>query len=464
MKIFLLDRGRHKEGQSMPYLGFGYLAAALEAAGHEVLYRDVNAPGGNGGAIGIDGDCEMVCISASTFSFLEALDNARTVRQESPDSLIALGGPHTTIEPEKILENPEFDVLVIGEGEEAIVELASAIEAEDGFGGHMVEKINGIACRHEGAFRRAPIRPWNEDLDSLSFPAFHLFPMEIYHHYPVITSRGCPYDCVFCPSKLIWGRTWRARSPGNIVREIEHALERYDWKDKFFAFLDDTFTLDKARAEAICDGILEADLGIRWINLGIRADRVTSTLAAKMKRAGCEFVGLGIESANPEVLKNIKKGETLEEITEGIRILQKVGLPVFGYFMIGNPGDTPETIRETMAYVKRMGIVGTAFSSAIPYPGTRLWKFVEEEGRFLMRDYYRFHNFKNKPVFETPAFSARQRRAAYRKTRLLTARLQLKEAFKASSRAFFDTLSTDPLSIPGKTVHALKRFAVELRK
>ena len=448
----------------MPYLGYGYLAAALEASGHEVHYLDVNAPEAMSNSSGIPSGYPVVCISASTFSFLEALDNARGVKKESPESLVILGGPHTSIEPEKILENPEFDVLVIGEGEETVVELAGAIEAEGGFGEHLADRIEGIACRQNGAVRLSPPRPWIEDLDSVRFPSFELFPMNLYHHYPVITARGCPYNCVFCPSKLIWGKKWRARSPGNIIREIEQAVERYGWQDNFFAILDDTFNLDVDRAEAICDGFIKAGLGIRWINLGIRAERVPPTLAEKMKRAGCELVGLGIESANPQVLKNIRKGETLEQITQGIRTLQGAGLPVFGYFMIGNPGDTLETIRETMSYVRKVGLVGVDFSLAVPYPRTQLWEKIEKEGGFLMKDYYQYHNFRTSPVFETPEFSAKDRSRAYRETRRFTIQLRFSQILKAALRSFYRACSQNPLAIPRKTARALRRFAVELKR
>jgi anaerobic magnesium-protoporphyrin IX monomethyl ester cyclase len=456
MKILILDHGRHRETVAIPHLGFGYVAAALEAAGYPVTYLDVNEPERRRGQIAIPQGHMMVCLSASTFSFLEAGEMAERIKKESPESLVVLGGPHTSLEPEKILENPHLDLLVVGEGEETIVEVARAVEEQGRFDTRMADEIGGIAFRHEGVVRRTPPRPWIEDLDRIPFPAFHLFPMHLYQQYPMITARGCPFDCVFCSSKTVWGRKWRARSPENIIQEIQHAIERFNLREKYFAVLDDTFNLDVGRAEAICDGIVEAGLKIRWINSGIRADRVPPSLAKKMRRAGCEVVGVGIESANRTVLENIKKGETLEELTLGIRTLQGAGIRVFGFFMIGNPGDTLETVRETIDYAKTMGLWGADFSMAVPYPGTQLWDIIERQGRFVKKDYYLFHNFRKRPLFETPEFSVTERKRAYRKATRFTFRLRITQGFTLGVRSFLEACRKDPLSVPRKIVRALR--------
>ncbi len=459
MRTLILDRGRHGERGAIPHLGFGYVASALESAGYPVTYLDVNDPVHRKGQIAIPEGHGMVCLSASTFSFLEARELAERVKRESPESMVVLGGPHTSLDPEKILADSNLDLLVIGEGEETIVELARAVAEKGRFDAHGDgTDIRGIAFRRQGKVHRTEPRPWIQDLDRIPFPAFHLFPMHLYQHYPLITARGCPYNCVFCSSKKVWGRRWRARSPQNIVREIQHALEHFHGRENYFAILDDTFNLDVERAEAICDGIVEAGLQIRWTNSGIRADRVTPSLAGKMRRAGCEVVGVGIESANEQVLKNIKKGETLEEITLGVHTLKEAGIRVFGFFMIGNPGDTLETIRETIDYAKELNLWGADFSLAVPYPGTELWDIIESKGRFVRKDYTRFHNFRKTPLFETPEFGASDRKRAYRRATLFTLRLKVVQGFTLGIRSFLQACRKDPVSVPRKTFRALGRL------
>lgn len=157
-------------------------------------------------------------------------------------------------------------------------------------------------------------------------PDFTSLDMDNYSRYPILTSRGCPYDCTYCCCDTLWGKKWRFRSPGNLVNEIRQARTLYQWKDRHFVIVDDTFNLKPKRVEAFCDGLLEANLGINYYVWGFRADRAPMAMLKKMKASGCIGVSIGVESANSEVLKKIRKGESIKQITETVFNLKKVGI------------------------------------------------------------------------------------------------------------------------------------------
>lgn len=251
----------------------------------------------------------------------------------------------------------------------------------------------------------------------MPFPAFNPGDIERYPTYPLITSRGCPFQCIYCAAGLIWGRKWRARTPGNIIEEIKHARQHYGWKGKRFGVMDDSFNISVPRALEFCEQLLQEKLDIEWACQGIRADNVTPELARKMQMAGCQSVGVGVESADVTVLKNINKGETLEQIGAGIKKLADAGIAVSASFMIGNPGDSLESCKKSMEFIQDSPLLGCNFYLALPYPKTGLWDFVRENGRFLQPDYTKFQHTTEEPVFETPDFPAEERRQAYKLAR-----------------------------------------------
>jgi anaerobic magnesium-protoporphyrin IX monomethyl ester cyclase len=216
-------------------------------------------------------------------------------------------------------------------------------------------------------------------MDKLPYPAYHLLPWKKYHPHPphgmslpfgaIVTSRGCPYRCAYC-SKPVFGSKFRAQSPERVVEEMSYLHEKFGVKE--IAFYDDSFTLDKERAHAIADKIMEKGLKIAW-TCETRVNLVDRELLGHIKRAGCYSVAYGIESASPQIIEVLHKDITLEQVEKAVRDSREVGLQVVGYFMLGSPGETPATIRQTIDYAKKLKVDFVQFSVTTPFPGTELY-------------------------------------------------------------------------------------------
>ena len=396
-----------------PHLGLAYLAGTLESESHEVIHFDASLNAKDELRTLREEGVELIGITATSFSILDAASMANPLRSACPEAKIVVGGPHVSVVQEKILEeNEAFDFAVLGEGEQALSELARALEGGGGRGSFA--GIEGLLFREDGGIVKNPPRSWNMKLDELPFPSFDKRLIDRYDEFPLISSRGCPYNCLYCASTFIWGRKWRPRSADNVVTEIGEAIQKYGWTEKPFCIIDDTFNLDLDRSQEFCDLLIERSLDIQYVVYGFRGDRVNEKLARSLKRSGCQVVGMGIESANPGVLENIRKAAKIDEIASGIRILRKADIPVLGQFMIGNPGDSLDTVKESFAFARRVGLDWVTFYLALPYPKTDLWTYVEENGRFLNTDFTSFHHYSDEPIFETPEFTKADRIKAYR--------------------------------------------------
>ena len=367
---------------SQPPMGLAIIAAVLEREGYQVTVVDAHAlklrlaeivPSVSG--------ADVAGLTAMTPTIGAAIDIARQLKRSYPHLTIILGGAHATLLPEETLGGaPEVDIIVRGEGETTIVELLKALESKQ-----PVENVPGISYRRNGTVINNEMRNENTDLDSLPFLAFHLLPWRRYKPHPphgrafpfgaIITSRGCPYKCSYC-SKPIFGNKFRAQSPERVVAEIAYYQENFGIRE--LAFYDDVFTLNKERAYAICDSIIQKGLKICW-TCETRVNLVEKRLLLRMKQAGCYAIAYGIESASPEILDAIHKGITLDEVEEAVRISQEVGLQVIGYFMLGNVNETPETVRRTIAFAKKLKLDFAQFAITTPFPGTELYQLYQKE-------------------------------------------------------------------------------------
>jgi magnesium-protoporphyrin IX monomethyl ester (oxidative) cyclase len=349
-----------------------------------------------------------------------AFDVASAAKSIDKDITTVLIGLHPSARPADCLMHPNIDFVVIGEPEQTVSELAGVLEqgkVED------LKKVRGIAFIKNGETIITPPRPVIQNIDSLPFPARHLLPMEAYFaavkENPLrgeirkpwaimITSRGCPYNCVFCTVHTVMGKKWRARSPENVVDEIEQLVHTYHIKQ--IDFLDDNMTLDKKRMETICDLIVKRGLDIEWYTpSGVRADTLDENLLTKMKESGCKKIRVAPESGVQRVVDQIiKKNLSLKEVEKAVVLSKKVGIKVGCFFVIGLIGETKKDIEETINYaykLRRLGADGFIFSIATPQYGTELYEQAKRGG--FLRDGFSDEALSAaEPLIETPEFTA----------------------------------------------------------
>jgi len=367
-----------------PHIGLALLAAVLEREGYRVTVLDANALGLQPSDVAaLVTGADVVGLTAMTPTVSAAIAIARQLKQANPELTLIMGGTHATLLPDETLARaPEIDIIVRGEGEETIIELLQAIENK-----RSLDNIAGISYRTNGKITSTAVRSTNVNMDSLPFLAYHLMPWQKYKPHPphgrvlpfaaVITSRGCPYRCAYC-SKPIFGNKFRAQSPERVVAEIAYLTEKFGIKE--IAFYDDVFTLDKQRAYAIADGIIKKGLKISW-TCESRVNLVDKELLRHIKQAGCYAIAYGIESASPKILDTLHKDITPEQVEEAVRISQEAGLQTIGYLMIGSPGETPETIQQTIRFARKLKLDFAQFSVTTPFPGTELYKLLGDKGK-----------------------------------------------------------------------------------
>lgn len=299
--------------------------------------------------------------------------------------LLIVGGPLPTLEPSGYLD--VFDIAVIGEGEEAMVDIVeSFVKGVD------ISQVSGIAYRDKGEVKLTATREFINDLDSLPFPARELFDNEAYKQYymdrfgysiaPLISSRGCPFSCDFC-SRPVFGRSFRSRSASNIVDEIEEIMKLgYDriW------FADDCFTLVRSQLIAICDELIRRDLKIGWECLS-RVDTMDPLVARRMRLAGCVRVFFGIESGTNSILDLMRKQITIEQAQKAVYIAKEAGLQVGAFFILGYPGENDDTVLSTVRFASSLPLDYLSFTLPYPIPGTSLFDRVKNNGGFFVEDY-----------------------------------------------------------------------------
>jgi radical SAM superfamily enzyme YgiQ (UPF0313 family) len=401
----------------VPPLGLGYLAAVLKQRGFEVEVFDLNVESSALDEFLSVERPSVVGVSCGIGNARQAFEVVWKVKACFPGCFVVLGGPYPSIMGERLLvRHSDVDAAVIGEGEATIVEFFERFQKGQG-----LIDVDGLVFRARDKVRQNPLRAPVEPLDGLPFPARENLPMRLYDENAgvMFTSRGCPYQCVFC-SRSVFGRKWRGHSPEYVLAEIEHMRKQY--RISCVSFLDDNFAFDLERAEKILDGITAKKwkLSLYFWN-GIRVDSVTKGLLRKMRKAGCTAVNYGVESVNPDVLANIRKGISLDQVEKVVKLTREVGIKANVFLMVGNPGDTVKIVEKVKDFVERVKVDGVHVSLATPIPGTELWSWVDKNGRWLGYDRDELLDWPVDdvedayPVFETPEFSAEERVWAYRK-------------------------------------------------
>lgn len=371
-------------GNMQQPLGIGYLGAVLEEAGFEVKIFD--APPLGWGMKKIVSEAkkfspDFIGLSVATTDFEKAVKLAESLKK-SLNSPIIIGGPHVTALPKKVMGFSCFDVGVIGEGERTVVELIQFLVKKKS-----LSKVKGIVFRQDERLIQTSARVFIKDLDSLPFPARHLMPpLSSYHPTPatykklpvgtMITSRGCPYHCSFC-FRGVFGNRWRFRSPESIVAEMEVLISKFGVGE--IRFWDDTFNADPERVSAICQLITKKGLRLPWTCLA-RVNQINPKMLRLMKKAGCWQISYGIESGNEKVLTEVNKGITKKVIRKAIENTYQAGIQSLGFFILGLPGETEETMSQTIEFAKSLPLTVANFTIATPFPGTKLWALAEKRG------------------------------------------------------------------------------------
>ncbi|MFZ5803181.1 MAG: B12-binding domain-containing radical SAM protein [Candidatus Omnitrophota bacterium] len=370
-------------------LGLMYIAAVLQKAGHQVDLIDmdvINLSEAEFTKQLRERDYDYLCTGGmiTTWNFLRfACDYAKTVK---PQATVIVGGGIITSTPQSFLSVSKADIGVIGEGEETVLDILDAIENRKFLG-----TVPGIVYREGGRIVETPKRAAIQDLDSIPFPAWDLFNVrDVYSRFPshhslfhakrigtIYTTRGCPFQCTFCYTE----KKVRQRSVGNVIEEIKEMKSRYGIRHIKIA--DDLFVVRKERTIEFCEAVIREKLNISWSATG-RCNIVEPKFLAIMKKAGCTFLGLGIESGSGPVLKAMKKNQTPQQIVEAVKMVQAAGITPGGTFILGMPGETHETVRETVALYKEINKYRThvnRFFFATPYPGTPLYEHLRSQNK-----------------------------------------------------------------------------------
>ena len=349
-------------------------ARLLDAPSHHVSAEET---------INIARDYEFLVLFTSTPGFPGDIRLVKKIREVNPKIKIAFVGPHVSVLPERSLKDcPEIDFVVRKEFDYAVCEFAQ---------GKPLEEILGISFLKNGSVVHTPDRPEVQDLDSLPHVTEiyrrdldvtkYNVPFLLYPYVSLYTTRGCPAQCTFClwPQTLS-GHPWRKRSTDDVAREMAKAKEFWPNVREFF-FDDDTFNIQKARTIELCEKL--KPLNLTW-SCTSRVTTDYETLKA-MKEAGCRLLIVGYESGDPQILKNIKKGATVERARQFTKDCHKLGLVVHGDFILGLPGETHETIRTTVAFAKELDVETIQVSVAHAYPGTELYDYAVKNG-FMVGD------------------------------------------------------------------------------
>jgi len=374
---------------AIPPLGLACIGGSLLENGHDVKLFDFNIYGtGKFKELLRNFAPDVVGITFVTPLIKEARKISAFVKTINKETMVIGGGPHCSSFPESSMKEASLDIGVIGEGDYVINEIIS---------GKDLSQINGIAYKKGDEIIINERAPFIKDLDGLPFPAFSLYEKDKYKLPPAIarenpvtwveTSRGCVFGCTYC-NKTSFGKTFRAKSPERVVEEFVRVKEM---GFREIHIIDDGFTTNMKRAKKICDLLIESGVNIGWSTVvGIRVDRVDDELLVKMRQAGCYRVYYGIESGNQEILNTIKKEITLEQVRTAVASAKKAKLEVAGFFMFGLPGDTVETMRDTIRFAKSLDLDFVKASIAIPLPATEMFNELDAQGLIKTHDWEKF--------------------------------------------------------------------------
>jgi radical SAM superfamily enzyme YgiQ (UPF0313 family) len=389
MRVLLLRPAAEKKSMArvLP-LGLLAIGSVLKRAGHQVKILDLrisNSPDEELSSVMKSFNPQVVGIGVMTIECKYGFIDAAKVKKLNPDVTIIFGGPHCSHEPRFILNDPNVDLMVSGEGDLTIAELIDALEQ-----GRDIENISGIAYKKNGSYIRTADRPVIRDLDKFD-QEYDLINLERYFNFqssmdffpvfrnkrflPLVTSRGCPFKCTYCHD--IFDKSIQYRSPKAVVDEIEYLINKYGVRE--FHIVDDVFNVNMKRAKIVLDAIIQKNLNIHIsFPNGLRADFFDDELIDKMQRAGVYRMALGIESGSQRIQDMIQKDLDINIIYGVVEKLTRARMSVHGFFMLGFPSETRKEMEATIDFACDLGLTTANFSLVIPNPGTDLRQtFIE---------------------------------------------------------------------------------------
>lgn len=373
-------------GSSFPSIGLLILAAIAREDGNDAVFKDYLSVGAdleNALSDMRKVSPDWIAISSNTDMILDASSFADEIKKNMPHIIILIGGPHVSAAPQETMEKcKSFDIGVIGEGEAAFGEILRTSGQP-----RELHQIKGIVFRDGGLVKVNNIRPFIDDLDSIPFPAWDLIDdMSIYKPavtnykrqpvFSLMTSRGCFGRCIFCDRK-IFGNRVRMHSASYVMDMIRRLQTKYGIRE--VTFYDDNIVFDKKRLKSICGMLSREKERISW-SCNARVDLVDEDTLTAMKLSGCWQIGFGIESGSQKILDTVQKGITVERIRRTAKMMRKLGMSMKGYFIIGSPGETEDTLRETYNLIMELELDDILVEYMTPYPGTELYERASEYG------------------------------------------------------------------------------------
>lgn len=422
---------------SLPRLGTVLLSTVLKQHGYEVKSYVESV-----GELDLKDvlTADAVGISTITSTSKRAYEMAKLIRMAGIP--VFIGGPHVTYMPDEALEY--VDYVMKGEADEVIVDFIHALEAGKGF-----EKIPGLSYRKDGKVFHNKVSPFVKDMDKLTCPDFTLISglekegSRKFSITPIMTSRGCPYDCSFCSVTGMFGQKYRFRSKENVMKELRNNQEL---GGKWVFFYDDNFCAHKKRTKELLHAMIEAKLTPKW-TAQVRTDIAKDhELLGLMKKSGCHTVYIGLESINPQTLKAYNKQQSVEDIQNCIKTLHKHRIRIHGMFVFGSDMDTTDTIAETVKFAKKNNIESIQFLILTPLPGTKCFNDLNAEGRIITKDWalYDAHHVVYEPklmsFYELQAETMRATREFYSLRQIAKSSLRL-DLFNVGLKTYGYTLT-----------------------
>ena len=404
--------GSHYDNRFMP-AGLAYISEALSKANiqnkiidmglgyrHNELIKELE-----------EFEPDLIGLSIMSFGYKNTYRMIESIKESYPSVPIVVGGPHLSTLRENVLEECEaIDFGITLEGEETIVELCR--------GDKPLSEIKGLLYRNDSGDIIYPgDRDFISNLDQNGFPTYSKVELDKYPRFVnVVTSRGCPYQCIYCPVHLAIGRKFRARNSKSVVDEIRYWYEK-GYRE--FGIADDNFTLIRERVWDICDEIEKQGLTGLKISCGngLRTDKVDRKLLAKMKEVGFHYIAFGVEGGNNKVLDTLCKGEKIENIEQAIKDACDLGYKVTLFFLLGSPGETRADIEDSLRLATKYPVYDVRFYNLIPFPNTKLYEWVINNNYFR-KDPIKFiseaSHWVNDPIFETPELSISERKKLFK--------------------------------------------------